>query len=197
MVKLVDSSSHSGADCNSLATSANDLSDDFDTKPSYNFVMLTPARPQIIRIASCSELISKLKNKTPVGLIPFFGKITFSAMFIAKLVFPIDGLAAMTIISLGRNPKTIRSISTKPDDRPVNSPRFWSIICIVPAAASIDFFIGTAQSLKRSELIEKISFSAFSIKLSRSPESLYARSIFTIDAFITRRTSSRSRTRFT
>lgn len=98
-------------------TANNGLFYTFNKKLSYNLFIFTTFLPQIILIASCSGLISKLKNKASFGSVPFLDKKIFFAKFIAKFVFPIIGLAP---ISLGSNQKNIMSISMKQDNIPIN-----------------------------------------------------------------------------
>ena len=67
-------------------------------------------------MANCCPGISILK--TAVGSCE--SKTALSAMFIAKLVFPIDGRPAMTIKSDFCNPEVKLSRSLNPVEMPVN-----------------------------------------------------------------------------
>ena len=115
-----DSSIQSGAFFNSFATVLRFDSSDRGINPLRNFVISTPDRLHNKRIASCSEDISRLKNKVGTGLLDF-DMTAFSAILSARLVLPMDGRAARTIISLGRNPNVSLSRSMNPDATPVIS----------------------------------------------------------------------------
>ena len=71
-----------------------------EMKPVRTLWALTRAWEQSIRSTSCSRAISRLK--TAVGIFPTIAAC--SAMFRARLVFPIEGRAAMMIRSEGWNP---------------------------------------------------------------------------------------------
>jgi hypothetical protein len=77
----------------------------------------------------------------------------------ARLIFPIEGRAVLTIISRGLNPNVILSKSVNLDGKSVSSPRWYSISWIVWITESMYFFIGTVQSEMRSELMTNIVWS--------------------------------------
>ncbi len=87
-------------------------------KPSRMLRRFTRASEHIMRNTSASALISRLNTATG----NFCSSTTCSAILRAMDVFPMDGLAAMTIISLPCKPSVIRSRSVKPVARPFNTP---------------------------------------------------------------------------
>ena len=89
-----------------------------DRKPSRIFDMLTRAREHSSRCTSDCALISRLKTAT--GCLP--STATCSAMFMASAVLPIEGRAAITIISEPCRPLVMRSRSLKPVESPVVAP---------------------------------------------------------------------------
>ena len=90
-------------------------------KPSRTFRRFTREREHNMRNTSDSEVISRLN--TPTGNLCSIA--TCSAMFIAREVLPMDGRAAMTIISPPCSPLVILSRSEKPVPTPVSSPCRW------------------------------------------------------------------------
>ncbi len=78
-------------------------------------LLSTPDREHSIRWASCCLDISRLKIATGT----FFIIAMCSAMLTANAVLPIDGRAAMMIISPACRPLVISSSSKNPDSWPV------------------------------------------------------------------------------
>jgi len=99
----------------------------------------------IMRMVSDSPGISMLKTAT--GFMDLIA--TFSAMFIAKLVLPIEGRPAMTMRSAGCRPEVISSRSLKPVETPViGSSRSYSSSMRFTALVS-RLLIGTKPALSR------------------------------------------------
>ena len=114
------------------------------------------ASPVSMRRNSCSFDISRLKTPTVMSvLVP-----TCCAMFSTRLVFPIDGRAAMMTRSDGCRPDVISSRSVKPVGTPVTSSLrecSFSMVSRLPCARSRS---DTKPSRTLSSAIAKIACSA-------------------------------------
>ena len=99
-----------------------------------------------MRVISASVDISQEKIPTGIGTLRFtlppasVPSATFSQMFIASEVFPIEGRAASTIISALRRPLSFSSRFLKPVEMPLMPSLRWSILSILPNVAVIASF---------------------------------------------------------
>ena len=114
--------------------------------------------------ASCSFDISKENITT---LFPSL-KAACSAMLRAKVVLPIDGLAAISTISPFWNPEVISSKSLNPEPTPVSSPSLLNIASICSKPLSRTTLKGSKSFDDLFSDKSNIFFSAESITFSTS-----------------------------
>ncbi len=109
-----------------------------------------------MRMNSCSFDISRLNTPT---VSPVFVP-TCCAMFMTRLVLPIEGRPATRIRSEFCRPDVISSRSAKPVGTPVTRPLCCCSFSIVEKLLLTSELSGTKPSRMRSSAISKIDFSA-------------------------------------
>ena len=146
-----------------------------------------------MRMARASPGISMLKMAT--GRLT--ARATFSAKFMAKLVFPIDGRPATMMRSEGWRPEVISSKSAKPVGRPVMGSLRWKRISMRSTALPRRLRRGWKPPPPRCSCsaISKTRRSASSSSSATSrPSVLKAMSLMPVPTEMSWRSTERSRT---
>ena len=115
------------------------------------------------RFISCSFDISSEK----IATVPLLRIVTYSAIFSARAVLPIEGRAAIRIRSAGCRPAVRLSRSWKPVATPVTLPLVRAASSIFAIASMTIRLTGTKSLLPRFCEISKMLFSARSRIVSR------------------------------